>query len=156
MAKAVGWVKWREARENESIILQLDSESRFRDAARRKSRRGRIKEEKGWSSSPSASNAKKSFFGNGHCQAPRVPAIFLLLEAQHSSSTLAPCSTHISWCSRARRPSSDDDDAAHIKHAFASSASLTYRAGYIHSGEKILDKNPPRIFCCPSDGHFVK
>jgi hypothetical protein len=62
MAKAVGWVKWREARENESIILQLDSESRFRDAARRKSRRGRIKE-KGWSSSPPASNAKNLFLG---------------------------------------------------------------------------------------------
>ena len=42
---------------NESIILQLDSESRFRDALEKKKK---LKEEKGWSRSPKREKKKKN------------------------------------------------------------------------------------------------
>jgi hypothetical protein len=61
---------------NESIILQLDSESRFRDALEKKKK---LKEEKGRSRSPKREKKKKKkIFWSGHCQAP-----VSITEAQH-------------------------------------------------------------------------
>jgi len=150
MAKAVGWVKWRrETREtnpsSRNSILKVGFGTLEEELKRRRA-----------DLSP-APNAQKSFW-SGHCQAHRVPSIFLLLEAQHSAGSF--CSTHISWCG-ARRPS-PPMMMLHILSTPSPPLDRWHIAPTIFSYSlwEMFHQNPPRIFrgcfCCPSDSRFVK
>ena len=70
---------------NESIILQLDSESRFRDALAREEEE--VKGGEGLVAQPQTRKRKKKIFWSGHCQAPVSSTLgsILLFETESRS-----------------------------------------------------------------------